>query len=81
MTIREYLESLPNMVSKDGQSLRDGMMDSCEIWSNDACRGYCIEAMKEAGLPDEQIRQTVRVMRGLFDDMSIKTAEKTYLEF
>lgn len=81
MTINEYLKSLPDMVSKDGTSLKDGMMDTCEIWSNSACKGYCIKAMQEAGLPDDQIREVLSALRYVFDDISIETAEKIYQKF
>ncbi len=43
-------------------------------WSNAACRGYCLIAMRRAGL-----RPTVqrRVLEGVFDDVSVEKAEKT----
>ena len=36
-------------------------------WSNAACMGYCLIAMRRAGL---------RVLEGVFDDVSIEDAEK-----
>lgn len=43
-------------------------------WSNAACMGYCLIAMRRAGL-----RPTVqrRVLEGVFDDVSVEKAEKT----
>lgn len=43
-------------------------------WSNEACMGYCLIAMRRAGL-----RPTVqrRVLEGVFDDVSVEKAEKT----
>lgn len=42
-------------------------------WSNEACMGYCLIAMRRAGL-----RPTVqhRVLEGVFDDVSVEEAEK-----
>lgn len=42
-------------------------------WSNAACIGYCLIAMRRAGLrPTAQSR----VLEGVFDDVSIEDAEK-----
>jgi len=43
-------------------------------WSNAACMGYCLIAMRRAG-PTVQ-RRVLLAMEGAFDDVSIEDAEK-----
>ena len=45
-------------------------------WSNAACMGYCLIAMRRAGLRPVQ-RRVLRVLEGVFDDVSVEKAEKT----
>lgn len=42
-------------------------------WSNAACMGYCLIAMRRAGLRPTAQR---RVLEGVFDDVSVEEAEK-----
>ena len=42
-------------------------------WSNAACMGYCLIAMRRAGLRATAQR---RVLEGVFDDVSVEKAEK-----
>ena len=80
MTINEYINGIPeDIVSSDGVTLRDIMMDIVSIWSNNACRGYLIRAMKEAGYGREQIEDVLSKLRWAFDEVPIKDAERIYL--
>ena len=45
-------------------------------WSNVACMGYCLIAMRRAGLRPTAQRRVLRVLEGVFDDVSIEVAEK-----
>lgn len=45
-------------------------------WSNAACMGYCLIAMRRAGLRPTAQRQVLRVLEGVFDDVSVEKAEK-----
>lgn len=45
-------------------------------WSNAACMGYCLIAMRRAGLRPTVQRRVLRVLEGVFDDVSIEDAEK-----
>lgn len=76
MTINEFLKGIPAMKSKDGTTLKDTMMDTVSIWTNDACEGYVVKAMMIAGYDNQQIKEVVAVMRDLFNDMSVEEAEK-----
>ena len=87
MTIKEYRESLKKLdgrfkpSNESGRTLSEIMLDECDIWSNDACRGYAIEAAKRAGFKDEQIRALIREFSGVFGDFSVKDAEQKYMNF
>ena len=45
-------------------------------WSNAACMGYCLIAMRRAGLRPTVQRRVLLAMEGAFDDVSIEDAEK-----
>lgn len=45
-------------------------------WSNTACMGYCLIAMRRAGLRPTVQRRVLRVLEGVFDDVSVEEAEK-----
>ena len=38
-------------------------------WSNAACMGYCLIAMRRAGLRPTVQRRVLRVLEGVFDDV------------
>lgn len=45
-------------------------------WSNAACMGYCLIAMRRAGLRPTVQRRVLLVLEDVFDDVSIEDAEK-----
>jgi hypothetical protein len=45
-------------------------------WSNAACMGYCLIAMRRAGLRPTAQRRVLLAMEGAFDDVSVEKAEK-----
>ena len=45
-------------------------------WSNAACMGYCLIAMRRAGLRPTAQRRVLLAMEGVFGDVSIEAAEK-----
>lgn len=45
-------------------------------WSNAACMGYCLIAMRRAGLRPTVQRRVLLAMEGAFDDVSVEKAEK-----
>ena len=54
MTIKDYMRKVESekMTPKDstGASFTDAMMETTEIWSNDACVGYFLRAAQIVGL-------------------------------
>lgn len=49
-------------------------------WSNYACLGYIIAAMRNKGFDDETIQQVVRGAQTQFDRLTIHEAEQVYLK-
>ncbi len=45
-------------------------------WSNAACMGYCLIAMRRAGLRPTAQRRVLRVLEGVFDEVSVEQAEQ-----
>lgn len=85
MRIREYKEAIADtkkMINKaTGGSLFDELIDNMHIWNNDACKGYCIMAMEDAGYNREQIRDVLRQFPAVFDFVSQDQAEAAYNRF
>ena len=57
-----------------------GRMDLTELWSNAACRGYCLIAMRRANLRPGVQRRVLIVLEQCFDDISVERAEKAGYE-
>lgn len=68
MTVGEFLEK--NMM------FGAGVLDMVSIWSNEACRGYCVEAMENAGLDQTTIEKVCRGLSQAFDELSVEDAER-----
>lgn len=81
MTIKDYLEKLPKMKSEDGTTLKEEMYNTTHIWSNETCRGYCIYAMKQAGLDFETIKKVNRELSAAFDDLTEEDADKVFYTY
>ena len=77
---RESLEALPH-TSKDGRTLADILADSADIWSNDACKGYCIKAMQAAGVEEETICKVLNEFRDVFEFVNVDEAERAYRDY
>ena len=45
-------------------------------WSNAACMGYCLIAMRRAGLSPTAQRRVLLAMEGVFDEVSVEKAEQ-----
>lgn len=50
------------------------------LWSNQACFGYCIKAAEAAGVEPAIIREIVRKMHRMQDDVSVAEAARIYRE-
>lgn len=57
-----------------------GRTDLTDLWSNAACRGYCLIAMRRANLRPGVQRRVLIVLEQCFDDISVERAEKAGYE-
>lgn len=53
-----------------------GRTDLTDLWSNAACMGYCLIAMRRANLRPGVQRRVLMVLEQCFDDISVERAEK-----
>ena len=78
MKISSYIEDLKQCKLKPGRSdmpsFMDAMLDSVDIWSNEAAKGYVLTAAQRMGLNDTQIDELLRQMRLAFDDLTVDEA-------
>lgn len=77
MTGAEYLkknEVLP-------KELAEMLAENTEIWSNGACYGYLIEAMKRAGFEDAVICKVRSCMKDAMDELTVEEAEKVWTKW
>lgn len=85
MTIKDYMEGLKatakGLKNENGADFVEIMAESVRIWSNNACKGYCIDAMQRAGYSREQISGVMACLRASFDDLTPEEAEQIYNQF
>ena len=86
MTVKEFMERLKMLDAEgyraaDGTSVSDGIGNAAEIWSNNACIGYCIIAMENAGFNQKQIQAVVEKFNEAFDWTTLEEAERKCIEF
>lgn len=90
MTIKAYLDSHRklNLQNRDpaGAKWIDIIQECTSIWSNNACKGYVIKALKlycekEDGEYDEdEVQKLLYALSRVFDDVSVEEAEQFYEE-
>ena len=75
MKIAEFIkkneETLPPM-------LAEILNNEHSIWSNDACYGYVIAAMENAGYSRDQIRDLLPYLHSAFENYFVEEAEQKY---
>lgn len=78
MKIEKYLndckESLPPELAKI-------LISEGSIWTNEACYGYCVSAMKAAGLKRQTIDKMIHCLHNAFDTMGVEEAEEFWRKF
>ena len=78
MKIAEYMEKNINALP---EKLADILLQSTSIWSNDACYGYIIVAMENAGYPREEIIKMFNYLHSAFEEYTVEEAEKKWVEY
>lgn len=70
MTVKDFLFVLDSQAPAD----RLVQLETVEIWSEQAVKGYVIAAGEAAGLSDPQISRLVDALSAAFDNMTIADA-------
>lgn len=78
MTIKEFIEEWEKNPNKE---LAKAVIEGKDVWSNDACRGYIIKAMKELDYKEDEIREIVKHLYSVFDFITVTEAEEIYHNF
>lgn len=60
------------------EDLKKTLLQNASIWTNDACYGYIIIAMEEAGCPPELIREVLHHARNAMDFATPEEAEQKH---
>lgn len=85
MTISEYMNSIKSLdkqfTSADGRKLSETIADATHIWSNDAAKGYLIDAAQRIDLPREQICRLLFAIEQSFSDFTQDEAEHIFYKF
>lgn len=75
MRVAEYLKRNEAALPKE---LAELLAEETSIWTNEACYGYCIRAMENAGFDHEHIVTAVRGMHRAFDELTVEEAESVW---
>lgn len=73
MTIEKYLSGLP-------EHLKVRVMNRTEIWSANACQGYCLNAMKRVQLDEETQKSVLQALWIALDELTVDEAEHEALQ-
>lgn len=78
MKISEFVKKNEETLPKE---LAKILNDSESIWSNDACYGYCIVAMQNAGFKRDEIVNLIHYLHSAFEEYTPEEAEKEWVNF
>lgn len=79
MTIEAYLaKARAAGLTPVGHSkaFADALYEQMDVWSNNACLGYALKGMENAGLDDNTIRAVLNGVERAFSEMSVDAAEQ-----
>lgn len=73
MTVAEFL--------KKNLMLGSEVLDMVDVWSNEACQGYCLAAMKKAGVDANVAEKVIRGLHDAFDELTVEEAERKWVRW
>ncbi len=73
MTVGEFLEKNLMMGSE--------VLDMVDVWSNEACQGYCVAAMEKAGVGADVAAKVIRGLHEAFDELTVEEAERKWVRW
>lgn len=75
MKIAEYIEKNTAALPP---ALAEILLQDGSIWTNDACYGYCIVALKNAGVKSKTLEKVIRCLHSAFDEYTVEEAEEAW---
>lgn len=86
MTINECEELLKEFSKKfkdedKAKNYIDMKKSTLELWDNEACKGYTIQAMRESGYSDKDIEKVLIAFYSIFDTITVDQAQQIYKEY
>ena len=79
MKLLKYLDNMKN--AEIPEDLQCTLLGASSIWTNDACYGYIIMAMEDAGYKKEDIHKVLHCARNAMDFATPEEAEKKWIDF
>lgn len=76
MLLTKYIENFEK--ANMPQDLKKIMLEKASVWTNDACYGYIIMAMEDAGCQPELIGKVLRCARDAMDYATPEDAEQKH---
>lgn len=71
-TIQDVLEKIKEFP----EDMRGAVIENTEVWSNEACYGYCKMALQEAGVEKEQAEKILRLLDDAVETWTQEAAEE-----
>lgn len=85
MTVKEYLSAIDRtkltLSESSGKMFADAMAESAELWSNEACKGYFLQAARVAGIDQSVIQKILRAYKEVFETLTVDEAAAIYCKY
>lgn len=78
MKVAEYIQKNKEAMPPE---LAEMLTQETSIWSNDACYGYVIIAMRNAGYKEKDIDTMIRYLHSAFEEYMVEEAEKEWINY
>ena len=78
MKVAEYIQKNKEAMPAE---LAEMLSQETSIWSNDACYGYAIIAMRNAGYKEKEIDTLIRYLHSAFEEYAVEEAEKEWIKY
>lgn len=78
MKVAKFIERNERTLPLDLANL---LLQETSIWSNQACYGYCMIAMRNAGFSPEQRDRVIHYLHSAFDQYAVEEAEEKWIEW
>lgn len=75
MKVADFVKKNETALPKE---LAELLAEETSIWTNEACMGYLVRAMENAGFDHEHIVTAVRGMHWAFDELTVEEAESVW---